>query len=307
MANETPKIGLSGLVFAKVLSDDANGIVYDTPFAIAGAVQATVNPNSTVETDFADNGAFFAQNNRGITELSLELVNISEENKAKLFGMARSGGVTVETDLDQSPYYAFGFKVLMGGDDASGNPIYTYFWYAKGKFAIPETGGETKRDTITFGHDSLTAQFVKTQFIPDGQKSGTICTHCRTDDPAVSASVLSAWFNAPVVQLSQSTSAVTVSASLSAGKLVLTGSKGSAESFTFGEASAIVGQTIVVFDDNGKSMEGTLAFGGTTTAPTITFTKADTETGTITAVTVTSGLKDNYGVGVTPMTDSDLS
>ena len=54
-------------------------------------------------------------------------------------------------------------------------------------------------------------------------------------------------------------------------------------------------------------MEGTLAFGGTATAPTITFTKADTETGTMTAVTVTSGLKDNYGVGVTPMTDTDLS
>ena len=102
-------------------------------------------------------------------------------------------------------------------------------------------------------------------------------------------------------------SAVTVSAELSAGKLVLTGSKGSAESFTFAQSSAIVGDTIIVTDDDGKSMAGTLAFGGTTTAPTITFTKADTETGTITAVSVTSGLKDNNGVGVTPMIDADLS
>ena len=54
-------------------------------------------------------------------------------------------------------------------------------------------------------------------------------------------------------------------------------------------------------------MAGTLAFGGTTTAPTITFTKATTEAGTITAVSVTSGLKDNYGVGVTPMIDASLS
>lgn len=304
---ERPKIGLSGLVFAKVLSDDANGIVYDTPFSIPGAVAATINPNSTVETDFADDGPFFAQNNRGITELSLELINLTEANKAKFFGMARSAGVTVETDLDQSPYYAFGFKVLMAGSDDNGDAVYTYFWYAKGKFAIPETGGSTKKDSIEFGHDSITAQFVKTQYIPNGQKSGTICTHCRTDDSDVSASVISSWFNAPVVQLSRSTSAVTVAAALSNGKLVLTGSKGSAEAFSFAEASAIVGQTIIVIDDDGKSMAGTLAFGGTTTAPTITFTKADDETGAITSVSVTNGLKDNYGVGVTPMIDADLS
>ena len=87
----------------------------------------------------------------------------------------------------------------------------------------------------------------------------------------------------------------------------MTGSKGSAESFTFAETSAIVGETIIVIDDDGKSMAGTLAFGGTATAPTITFTKAGTETGAITSVSVTSGLKDNNGVGVTPMIDADLS
>lgn len=306
MARETPKIGLSGLVFAKVLSDDVNGITYDTPFAIPGAVVATINPNSTVETDYADNGAFFAQNNRGNTELSLELVNLSEENKALLFGMARSAGVTVETDLDQSPYFAFGGKILMGGSDENGDAIYTYFWYAKGKFSIPETGGETKRDTITFGHDTLTAQFVKTQYIPNGQKSGTICTHLRTDDPAVASATVTNWFNAPVVQLSQSTSAVTVAATTSDGKLVLTGTKGSSENFTFAEASAKLGETIIVVDSSGDLVAGTLAFGGTSSAPTITFTKAETAND-FAGVTVTSGLKDNYGVGVTPMTDTSLS
>ena len=62
-----------------------------------------------------------------------------------------------------------------------------------------------------------------------------------------------------------------------------------------------------VFDDDGKSMAGTLAFGGTSTAPTITFTPADTELGTITSVSVTSGLKDNNGVGVTPYINASLS
>lgn len=302
---ERPKIGLSGLVLAQVISDDENGIVYDTPFSIPGAVVATVNPNSSVDTDYADNGAFFAQNNRGNTELSLEMIDITPENEAKMLGQRRVNGVTVETDLDQSPYFAFGAKILLAGSDESGDAVYEYIWYAKGKFSVPESGGETKRDSITFGHKNLTAQFVKTQFIPDGQKSGTIGTHCRTDDPAVPASVITNWFNAPVISTSQSTSAVSVLASVSNGKLVLTGSKGTSESFTFARETAKLGETIIVTDSSGNLVAGTLTFGGTATAPTITFTPAE-DANEFACVTVTSGLKDNNGVGVTPMTDSDL-
>ena len=306
MSNERPKIGLDNLVLARVISDDENGIVYDTPFHIPGAVVATINPNSSVETDYADNGAFFAQNNRGNTELSLEMIDISPENQALMLGQRRVNGVTIETDLDQSPYFAFGARILLAGSDENGDAVYEYIWYAKGKFSVPESGGETKRDTLTFGHKNLTAQFVKTQYVPDGQKSGTIGAKCRTDDPAVPASVVTNWFNAPVISTSQSSSAVTVTAAISDGKLVLTGSKGTAETFTFAQATARLGETIIVTDASGELVAGTIAFGGTATAPTITFTK-DADANAFTAVTVTSGLKDNNGVGVTPMTETSLS
>lgn len=305
--NEAPKIGLDHVVIAKVLSDGPSGITYDTPIALKGAVNATVNPNSDVAVDYADNGPFFSASNRGNTELNLEMIDVDVDVLAMMLGQTKSNGVTLETVLDQSPDFALGFRVWLAGKDANGHNRYQYFWYAKGKFSVPETGGETKTESLNFGHISVTAQFTQTLFVPEGQEAGTICTHIRTDDPTASASLLSSWFDAPIISVSQSLSAVTVSAELSAGKLVLTGSKGSGESFTFAQSSAIVGDTIIVTDDNGKSMAGTLAFGGTTTAPTITFTKADTETGTITAVSVTSGLKDNNGVGVTPMIDADLS
>lgn len=305
MSSERPKIGLSGLVLAKVISDDENGIVYDTPFSIPGAVVATVNPNASVDTDYADDGPFFAQNSRGNTELSLEMIDITPENEAKMLGQLRSNGVTVETDLDQSPYFAFGGKILLAGSDETGDAVYEYFWYSKGKFSVPESGGSTKKDSIEFGHKNLTAQFVKTLFVPEGQKTGTICSHCRTDDSAVPASVIENWFNAPVISTSQSTSAVTVVATKSDGKLVLTGSKGTSEEFTFARETAILGETIIVTDASGNLVDGTIAFGGTATAPTITFTKA-TNANAFTAVTVTSGLKDNNGVGVTPMLDDEL-
>lgn len=300
MANEAPKIGLDKVYIAKVLSDDANGIVYDTPVALPGAVNATVNPNSDVATDYADNGAFFAASNRGNTEMTLEMIDVDSDTLALMLGQTKSAGITVEKPLDQAPYFAVGFRVWLAGTDANGNNRYQYFWYAKGKFSVPETGGETKKESMDFSHVNMTAQFVQTTY------NGVICTHARSDDSGVSASVITNWFNAPVVTAAQNDNAVEVAATVSNGKIVLTGTKGTGDAFTFAESSARLGETIIVVDASGDLVNGTIIFGGTSTAPTITFTPGAEEEA-FAAVTVTSGLKDNYGVGVTPMTDSSLS
>lgn len=306
MANEAPKIGLDNVVIAKVLSDTSSGITYDTPIALKGAVNATVNPNSDVAVDFADNGPFFSASNRGNTELSLEMIDVDVDVLAQLLGQTKTNGVTVETALDQSPDYALGFRVWLAGKDANGNNRYQYFWYAKGKFSVPETGGETKTDSLNFGHISVTAQFTQTIYVPDGQEAGTICTHIRTDDTTVPSSVKSNWFNAPVVSVTNDTTALTVTASLSGSNVVLTGAKASGASFVFAPSSAKVGETIIVTDSLGANVAGTLAVSSTASAsPTITFTPAEGAE-TPASVTVTSGLKDSYGVGATPMTDTTL-
>lgn len=295
MSNEAPKIGLSGIVVAPVISDDENGIVYGAVVPLAGAVVATVNPNSSVETDYADNGAFYAQNNRGNTELSLEMIDLSPENEAMLLGQRRVNGVNVETDLDQSPYFAFGGKILIAGSDENGDARYEYFWYAKGKFSVPESGGETKRDTITFGHKNLTAQFVKTQYIPAGQSSGTIGCRIRTDDSAVPATLVANWFNQPIVFATVDTSEVTVTAALSSGKVVITGTKDSGADCVFAASSVVGGSSVIVTDAGGAILDGAFVVED----DTITFTP---DSGTPVAVTVTSGVKDTNGVSVTPVT-----
>ena len=297
--NEAPKIGLDQVHIAKVLSDDANGIVYDTPIALKGAVNASVNPNSDVATDYGDNGVFFVTNNRGNTEMSLELVGIDPDTRALMLGQTKSNGVTIETPLDQSPYFAVGFRVWIAGEK-DGEKRYQYFWYAKGKFSVPETGGSTKKDTIEFGHENMTAQFAQTVF------NGIICTHARNDDDTVPASVIANWFNAPVVSASLDASELTVTASYANGKVTFTGAKESGASFVFAQGSIIDGQTIGVLDGDGALVEGTYVAGTTASAsPTIVFTpSADAETPV--SGFVTSGLKDSFGVGATPMIDSSL-
>ena len=304
--NEAPKIGLDNVVIAKVLSDSSDGISFGDVIALKGAVNATVNPNSDVAVDFADNGPFFSASNRGNTELNLEMIDVDVDVLAQLLGQRKVNGITVETPLDQSSDYALGFRVWLAGKDGSGNNRYQYFWYAKGKFSVPETGGETKTDSLNFGHISVTAQFVQTQYVPAGQETGTICTHIRTDDPSVPASVKANWFNAPVVETASDPSELTVTASYSNSKVTFTGAKESGASFIFAEGSVIDGQTIGVLDANGDLVDGTYAVGKTASAsPTIVFTP-EAEAETPASVFVTGGLKDSFGVGATPMIDTSL-
>lgn len=304
--NEAPKIGLDNVVIAKVLSDSSEGISFGEVIALKGAVNATVNPNSDVAVDFADNGPFFSASNRGNTELNLEMIDVDVDVLAQLLGQRKVNGITVETPLDQSSDYALGFRVWLAGKDASGNNRYQYFWYAKGKFSVPETGGETKTDSLNFGHISVTAQFVQTQFVPAGQETGTICTHIRTDDPSVPASVKANWFNAPVVQTVSDDSELTVSVAYANSKVTFTGAKDSGASFVFAKGSVIDGQTIGVLDSNGALVEGEYAVSTTaSTSPTIVFTpSADAETPA--SAFVTNGLKDSFGVGATPLIDTSL-
>lgn len=303
MANEAPKIGLDNVVIAEVISDDANGIVYGDVIPLKGAVNATVNPNSDVATDFADNGAFFASNNRGNSELSLEMIDVDPAVLARMLGMKRVGGITRETGMDQSPYFAFGFRVWIAGTDGEGKNRYQLVWYAKGKFSVPETGGETKRDSLDFRHLNMSGQFVATQFVPNGEDTGTICMHCRTDDADVSEATVSNWFNQPIVSLDVNTGEVTLTAELRDtpyNDIVITGAKTGSAEFNFAQNSVKLNETLIVTDANGAPISGSVVIGSASTSPTITFTP-DAGEETIANVAVTSGVKDTFGVSVTPL------
>lgn len=297
MAKENPVIGLDNVVIAELLSDDVNGVTYDTPIALKGAVNASVNPNSDVAVDYADNGPFFVMNNRGNTELTLELTNVDPAVQAKMLGQKRSGGITVETPMDSAPYFAMGFRVWVGGTDENGNKIYEYMWLAKGKFSVPESGAETKKESVSFQHKNMTAQFVATIFVPNGQDSGTICTHCRSDVDTSSA-VIANWFNAPVVSVASQANTITVtSAAQVSDKLTITFAATTAT--TIAEATANA-NNITVLNGDGEVIDGTFAIGVSgNVAPTVVFTLAD-NTESVATVVIGAGVKDIYNVAVTP-------
>lgn len=294
---ENPKIGLDHVVIAKLISDDGvHAPSYETPIRLLGGVQASVNPNSSVETDYADNGAFFVTGNRANTEMTLELTNIAPAVLAEMLGQARANGITVEKPLDQAPYFALGFRVWIGGTDENGNKIFENFWYAKGKFSVPESGGTTKQDSIDFQHVSLTAQFVQTAYQPDGN-SGVICTHARTDIDTPS-SIIKNWFNAPVLDTGVNLGAVTVAIAQgsTASKIVITGTKTGGDCVF---AGATVNAENIIVTSSGSVVDGSFAL---TDDDKITFTSDEAMSGDV-IVTVTGGLKDVNGVSVSVTTE----
>jgi hypothetical protein len=142
----------------------------------------------------------------------------------------------------------------------------------------------------------MTGQFMSTIFVPAGQDSGTICTHCRTD--SAPASVTSTWFNAPVISLGAQANTITVaSAAASAGVMTITFSATSATTIAEATANAV---NITVLDDNNAVIPGTFAIGTSgSVSPTVIFT-ADDDTVTFDTVVVGAGVKDIYNVSVTP-------
>lgn len=294
MSAENPKIGLDNVVIAQLLSDDGTNVpTYDEVIELKGAVNASVNPNSSVETDYADNGAFFVTGNRANTEMTLELTNIAPATLALMLGQTRANGITIEKPLDQAPYFAMGFRVWIGGTDDDGNKIFEYFWYAKGKFSVPESGGETKQDSINFQHVSLTAQFVPTLYQTDGN-SGTICAHCRSDIDTAAATI-SNWFSTPVISTSLDTTALTVTIAQGedTSTITITGSKASGTASDINAASVSLGGTVVVADTDGDAIDGTLTIADNV----ITFTSTEAMSGSV--VVSVNGVKDVYGSSVT--------
>jgi len=150
---------------------------------------------------------------------------------------------------------------------------------------------------MDFQHISLSAQFVSTLYSPNGDGVGVICTHCRTDIDTA-ASVISNWFNAPVIATSIASNTISVvSAAVATGVLTITLSATSAT--TIADAT-INANNITVLDSEGAVVPGTFSNGTkNSTSPSVKYTLED-PTDTVATVVIGAGLKDVANISVAP-------
>jgi phi13 family phage major tail protein len=152
------QVGLSDLHYAILTTDDATAgtIAYEAPVRIPGAIEVTINPNTSTETLFADNGPMETATSMGEIEVEVNVADLPLEVQATLFGHTTDAeGVLVRKAADSPPFIALGFKSLKSDGK------YRYVWLTKGKFALPELNSKTKEDGVEFQTPTVSASFVK--------------------------------------------------------------------------------------------------------------------------------------------------
>lgn len=180
------QIGVSSLHYAILSSDELDATpVYATPVAIAGVTEISVNPNTSTETLFADDGPYESATTLGDIEVTINTADLTLDEQAALLGHTVSSGVMTKKSTDTAPYVAIGFKALKS------NGSYRYVWLTKGKFAPTEETYETKGDTVNFQTKSLTGAFVKRTSDSEWERQ------IDEDHDDYQASYGTNWFNGP--------------------------------------------------------------------------------------------------------------
>ena len=149
------QIGVSDLYYAILTKDDGTGVTYNTPVRIPGLISININPNSSSETLFADNGPMETASALGAIEVEINTADLPLDVQATLLGHTLTSGVLLRKGNDTAPWVAIGFKALKS------NGKYRWGWVVKGKFAAPNLEHETKQDSINYQTPTITGNFVR--------------------------------------------------------------------------------------------------------------------------------------------------
>jgi phi13 family phage major tail protein len=178
------QVGLNSLYYAVLTSDTPLGATYNSPVAIAGAINAKISPKSNTETLYCDDGPDETVTSLGEIDVEFEAKDIDLNTQAALLGHSVTGGVLVKKSTDTAPYVALGFK------SKKSNGSYRYVWLYKGKFALQEQEYQTAEDKPKFQTPKIKGTFIKRTFDNAWQKIGD------EDHPDWTASTGTNWFTA---------------------------------------------------------------------------------------------------------------
>lgn len=182
-------IGVENLVFATLLTDPKGGkATYEAPEGLPGLIEVKVNPNTSNDTLFADNGPYDVATALGQISVDINVADLPLALQAKLFGHTMGAdGVLRRKSGDTPPWVAVGFKSLKS------NGKYRYTWLTKGKFSIPEQDNKTKADKTEFQTPTTTGSFVKREADDEWQIQAD-------EDTVGAATAITNWFNNPYAE-----------------------------------------------------------------------------------------------------------
>jgi phi13 family phage major tail protein len=153
------KVGLDRLYIAEVTADSSSAYTAGTPEYLAPAAEASLEPSTSFDTQYADDQAYDVSSSEGETKISLTVTGIPLETLAKITGrvfdettgrMYDNGGV--------APYFALSFRSLKS------NGKYIYYQFLKGKFDMPKEETATKAEKAEPKTLQLTYTAIRTTY-----------------------------------------------------------------------------------------------------------------------------------------------
>ncbi|USK78957.1 phage tail protein [Peribacillus frigoritolerans] len=152
-------IGLQNPHYAIQTKDDATGLTYSAQKRLAAAVSASITPNVSTSTFYADDAAAATNSALSSIEVKLEIDGLEASVVNELLGVQKNAdGVMEYTGEQNAPYVALSFRSALskGG--------YQYITLLKGKFNIPESSFQTKGESVEYQTTTITGTFLVTEF-----------------------------------------------------------------------------------------------------------------------------------------------
>lgn len=153
-----PTVGVSNYTFFKLLTDDAEGTTYDTPYHLRGTVEISPTDSGGSDTFDADNGAY--ETTSYIEKLGHEISNadIPPEVDAMWRGLEQKNGVVEVSNDTKTVYFGVAWRILKS------DGTYRYVRYYKGSYSFASNvGGKTKPSSGSIDKQTAKATFTAVQ------------------------------------------------------------------------------------------------------------------------------------------------
>lgn len=163
--------GCDNLVFAEVLTDDANGITFGAVRSLAPVAEIAKTVETSSETHFYDNVGQIIIRSEGSDEITLTVPVLPLDILAAVTGKTYDASTGAFIDGESvEKYYAIGYRLRL--TDGS----YRFVWRNKGAFAIPNSTSATENDGTDTNNQQLVYTGVKSiyEFTNGGRAKGVV-------------------------------------------------------------------------------------------------------------------------------------
>lgn len=260
--SQKPVTGVSDIVYA-LMTDGTDVIggtpLYGTVYSLPNAIDVSFSPGSSMTTLYADNGPAISSETIGDMTITLGVADLEPAHVARLMGHTYSGGAIEYNVDDVSPYVALGCKVQLT------DGAYGYVWYSKVKFSKPDESAKTRGASIEYQTPTIEGRPVKLT------STGVYRVKVRTDDALASSTLISNFFTAPVISVSQDLGAITAAITRVSATTSFVFTKAGGGNITLTQAN-LTASTLPIWK-SGSSVAGTYVISNNGTATvTVIFT-----------------------------------